>query len=99
MELEAVVGAHRVGLIGQSGTMEGSEQPVAAAVTGEDAAGAVRPVRRWGQADKNDACFRIAEPGNRTPPVHLIGEGGTLLGGDPFPPLDKPRASPTGDNV
>ena len=101
VQLQPVVSAHRVRLVGQSGAMQSAEQPVTAAVAGEHAARPVRPVGCRGQPDNNDARLRIAKPGHRTSPVHLVGERRPLLERRPVPATrqaaDKPdkRRFPT----
>ena len=48
---EPVVHVRRGRLVGEAGGVQGAEQPVAAAVSGEHATGAVRPMRRGRESD------------------------------------------------
>ena len=58
---------------GTSGSVQGSEEPFAAAIASEYASRAVGPVSRRGQADDEHLRVRIAESRYRPPPVLLIG--------------------------
>src|SRR4029453_3333267 len=68
------------------------EEPVAAAVTGEDPAGAVASVRRRRQSDDGDAGVGRAEPRDRPAPVVLVAERGALAPRPLLPPRDQARA-------
>src|SRR5215218_9497273 len=92
-EGEAVVAGHRGRLVGEDGAVEAGEQPVAGAVAGEDAAGAVAAVGGRGQAEDEQAGRRVAEAGDRAAPVLLVAEGGPLLPGHLLAPGDQPGAA------
>ncbi len=74
--------------------MEGAEEEVAGAVAGKEAAGAVGPVRRWGEAEHDYAGVRVPEARYGTAPVLFVRVGGLLLASDPLAPLDEARAAP-----
>ena len=76
--------------------MHRGEQPVARAVAGEHAPGAVGAVRRRRQAEHVDARLGVAEAGRRAAPVLLVGERGALLARHLLAPLDQPRAGAAG---
>src|SRR2546428_6305342 len=79
--------------------MQSREQEVARSIAREDAPRAVPPVGGRGEADDSDPRARIAEPGDRTAPVLLVGEAGHLLPGDLFAPGDQPWACPADDHL
>ncbi len=72
--------------------MERAEEEVAGAIAREDAAGAVRAVRRRREPHDHDAGERVAEPGDGLAPVVVTLEAGALVAGDCLPPIDEPRA-------
>src|SRR5215207_3312841 len=92
-EGEAVVGRHRGRLVGEAGTVQAGEQPVAGAVAGEDPAGAVAAVGGRGQPEDQQRGRRVAESGDGPAPVLLVAEGGPLLPGHLLPPGDQPGAA------
>src|SRR5207237_790926 len=69
------------------------EEEVAAAVAGEDAAGAVRAVGGRGEAEDEDARRRVAEARDRAAPVLLVGERLAPYTRDLLAPLDQPGAA------
>ena len=69
------------------------EQPVARAVAGEHAAGAVAAVCGGREAEHVDARGRVAEARHRPAPVVLVAKGGALLARHPLAPLHEPRAA------
>jgi hypothetical protein len=79
--------------------MQRTEEPLAAAVAGEHASGAVRPVRTRRQTDDDQASAGVAEAGNRPAPILLVGVCGAPLGCDPLSPLDEPRTTTALDEV
>src|SRR5207244_5619637 len=91
-EPEAVVAALARGLVGEAGAVKRAEDPVAGAIAGEDAAGAVPAVGGRREPDEQHRCPRVAEPGNGTRPVVLVAIGGPLLATDRLAPVDQPRA-------
>ncbi len=97
-QLEAVAGRDRLGLVREARAVEGGEQPVARAVPGEDAPGAVAAVRRGGEAEDVDPRRGVAEARHRPAPVLLLGVGGALLARDPLAPLDEARAGAARDD-
>ena len=71
-------------------------EPVAGAVAGEHAAGAVGAVGGGGEADDRQPRRRVAEAGHRAPPVVLAAEAARRVGRACLAPLDQPRAAPAG---
>ena len=94
VELEAVVAADAVRLIRVAGAVEGAEEPVAGAVAGEDAPRAVAAVGSGRQAEGHQLGARVAEAGQRAPPVGPFAKGGALLLRDLLAPPDEARALP-----
>src|SRR6266498_3224241 len=91
-QLQPVVAGDRGGLVGEAGAPQRGEQPVAGAVAGEDAAGAVAAVGGGRQAEDEQARGGVAEAGHRPAPVVPVPEGGALLPGDLLAPGDQARA-------
>lgn len=93
---QGVVAVFACRLVGQPRAVQRREKKIAAAITGEDAAGAIRPVRARGQADEPDACVLVAEAGHGFGPVCFVGVGAAL--GLPHLPaiLPQPPATPAG---
>ena len=81
-------------LVGEARAVHRGEQPVARAVAGEHAPGAVAAVRRGRQAEDEHARRRVAEARDRAAPVLLVGERGALLARDLLAPRHQPRAAP-----
>ena len=90
---QPVVRRHARRLVGVAGPVQGGEQPVARPVAGEHATGAVPPVGGRRQPDDQQAGGRVAEAGDRTSPVVLVGEGGPLVPRHLLPPRDQPWAT------
>ena len=85
----------------EPGPVQRGEQPVAAAVPGEDPAGAVAAVRRRGQPDQQDPGVRRTPRGHRPSPVQLSGVRRPYRDpslGDVLPPGDQPGAGPAVDD-
>ena len=79
--------------------MEGGEQHVAAAVAGEDAAGAVRAVGGGRQAHDHQPGARVAEPGHRAAPVLLVQERAPLHAGHLLAPRHQAGAGAAADDL
>ena len=92
-ELQAVVGGDRRRLVGEPARVQGGEEPVARAVAGEHAAGAVGAVGGGRQAEQADARVGVAEAGHGAAPVLLVGKRRALLPRHLLAPLDEPRAA------
>ena len=75
------------------------EQPVARAVAGEDAAGAVAAVRRGREPGDSTRACGIAEARDRPAPVLLVAERGPLLARDVLAPVDEAGARPALDDL
>src|SRR5262249_1538108 len=60
--------------------------------------GAVAAVRRRGQPDDQQARPRVAEPGDRPPPVLLVFEAAHLVARDAAAVTAQPRAALAGDH-
>lgn len=71
-----------MGLIGKSGLVQGSVQPIAATVAGEHSAGSIRTVSCGGQADDEQVGHRIAEVRNGQAPVFPFLKGSPLGSSD-----------------
>jgi hypothetical protein len=78
--------------------VEGGEEKVTRAVAGEEAPRPVGPVCRGGEAEDDYVCVRVAEAGDRKPPVVLVRVGSPLLAGYLLAPGHKPRTAPAGDH-
>ena len=72
------------------------EQEVARAVAGEHPTGAVAAVGRGREAEDEDRAPRVAEAGNGSRPVVLVGERRALLAADLLTPRDQARARAAG---
>ena len=81
-------------LDGQPDPVQRGEEPVAAAVSGEDAPGPVAAVRRRGESHDQDGGLLGAPAGDRAPPVRLVGEGPALVAGDLLAPGHQTRTGP-----
>src|SRR5262249_39798391 len=90
----AVTRARRGRLVGEARARKCREQEVAGAVAGEDAPGAIAPVRRGGQPEQQQPGRRITEARQRAAPVLLVRERGPTLSRDLLPPGDQTRAAP-----
>ena len=75
-----------------TGPVQRSEEPVAAAVAGEDPTGAVGTVRGGRQPDDEHLRGLVAEARRWSPPVGLIGERRPLVPRHLLTPLDQARA-------
>ena len=62
--------------------MQGAVEPLAGAIAGEDAAGAVGAVGAGREADDDEARGGIAEAGDGAGPVGVGGVGGALVATD-----------------
>jgi len=60
-EFQTVIAMNGVGLIGETGGVKRSVEPVATAIACEYSAGSIAAVRRWCQADNQKTRVRIAE--------------------------------------
>ena len=83
-------------LVGVAGAVQGGVEPVARAVAGEHAAGAVGAVGGRREADDRQPRRRIAEAVQRPRPVVLALEAARRVGGARLAPLDQARAAPAG---
>lgn len=97
-ELEAVVSRHGGGLVGEACAVEGAVEPVAATVSGEDAASSVAAVGSGGEADDEESGVGGAEAGDGFAPVGFGGESFDFVLGDLFAPLDEAGAGAAGDD-
>ena len=86
-------------MIGESGPMEGPEQPVSGAIPGEYPSRAVGAMRGRSESNHNQARMRIAKSRNGSAPIHIIAVGQTLFECHLLSPLDKARAGPTPHDV
>src|SRR5690606_39908816 len=88
--------------VGEAGGVHGAQQEIAGAVeavAGEDAARAVRAVRRRREADDEDAGLRVAEAGNRTRPVGVVPIRGAARLGDRRAPRPQARTALARDDL
>jgi len=98
-ELEAVVDAGAGWLTGETGVEEGLVEEVAGAITGEDAAGAVGAVGSGGEADDDEAGFRVTEGGYGAAPVIVAEIGPAFHAGDGLAVFAEARALVAGDDL
>ena len=98
-EFQPVVPRHAGGLIREARAMQRGEQPIAAAIASEHAAGPVPAMRRGREPDDQDARVRVAEAGYRPTPVVLVTERSALVFGHDLAPLDEARAREAVDDV
>src|SRR5439155_217843 len=96
---QAVIPAHRRGLVRQPAPVKGREQEVTGPVAGEDAPRAVPAMRGRRQAQEQDPCRRIGERRHGPPPVRLAGEGGPLLPSHLLPPCHQSGAFSAGHDL
>src|SRR5205809_8010766 len=82
-------------LVGETRAVQRGEQPIARAVTGEDAPRAVAAVGRRRQAADQQARPRIAETGDRLAPVFLVPKSRALRAGNLLAPGDEARTGAT----
>ena len=87
------------GLIGQADAVHRAIQPVAAAITGEDAPGPIGTVGRRRESENQNACRRIAEAGDAATPVVLVAIRGSFLTGRLLTPRDQPWTTSTRTHV
>jgi hypothetical protein len=98
-EFQSIVAIFRCGLICEARFVQGSKEPIAASVTGEDSAGSISAVSGRRESDDQDSRGSIAEAWDRTAPVVLIPEAPDFFLGDAFAPFDQPRTLPTFDDL
>jgi len=96
IEAQAIAGADGGGLVRETGAVHRAVEPITRAVTGENAAGAVRAVGGGCEPEHVDRGVRVAEAGHWPAPVLLVREGGALLARDPLAPFDQARAAAAG---
>src|SRR5207245_5284046 len=90
-----VVGAHRLRLARESRLPERAEEPVTAAVPGEDAPRAVAAMSGRREPDQEQTRARVAEAGQRARGVPLAAEAARRRLGHGLPVGDESRAAPT----
>src|SRR6185437_5938716 len=98
-QTEAIVAMRGSGLIGEASAMQGGKQPIAGAIAGEDAAGAIAAMRRRSEAANQQPCFGIAKTRHRSAPVGFLAEGGTFLARHLLAPLHQARTGATSNNL
>src|SRR5438105_8499547 len=79
--------------------MECGKEKIAAAVAGEDAPGAVRPVRRRRQADDPDARGWLTKTRNWLSPIVPVRKCAALLSGDALAIAAQAFAARAGDHL
>src|SRR5215475_12484351 len=79
--------------------MESRIEEVPRAIAREHAPGAVRAVSPRREAHDHEARLRIAEAGNRAPPVLPVAVHRALLAGDALAPRDEARARAAPDDL
>ena len=97
--MQAIVAASGGRLVGQAGAIQGGIEPIAGAVAGKDAAGAVAAVRGWSETADQHARPDFAEAGDGPAPVFFILEGGTFFPRYLLAPAHQARTQSTGDNA
>ena len=98
-EDEAVVARGGGGLVGEAGAVQRAIEPLARAIAGEDAAGAIGAVGAGRQADDDEAGGGIAEAGDGARPVGVGGVGGALVAADGGAPCDQALAATAVDDA
>ncbi len=98
-KLQAVIPPPRLGLIGETGLEEGSEEEIAGFVASEDPARSVSPVGRGREADYENPRPRVAEGRKRPPPVRFSPEPARRILRGELPPGDESRAAFAGDDL
>src|SRR4029453_4802770 len=94
-QLEAVAAADRSRLVRKAGGVQRLEEEIAAAVAGEQPAGAVAAVRGRSEADDPQASAAVAEPGQRAAPIFLVLIRAALVARHLFAVRDQPRTAAT----
>jgi hypothetical protein len=79
--------------------MKRAEQKIARAVTGEDTAGPVAPMRGRGQTDDQQPGIRVPEAWNRLSPVRQVTEGPSSDSGDPAAEFPQTGTTGAGDQI
>jgi len=95
---EAIIPSGAAGLAGEARAMESGEEKIAAAVAGEDAAGAVGAMGAGCKADDPEGRIRIAEARDGFTPIFESGVGAALLAGDVFTIGSQTRAAGAGSD-
>src|SRR6185436_4787733 len=90
---ETVARSRRRRLAGEACSMERRVEPVARIVTGEHAAGSVRPMGRRRETPDQNTRLRITETRNGPTPIRLIAEGAALGPCDSLAMAPQPWAS------
>src|SRR5262245_9268222 len=98
-ELQAVASVNGSRLVGKAGLEECPVKPLAAAIAGEHAAGAVGAVGGWSEADDQEVGLRRAEVRHGTAPIIVVQKGPPLFGCDLPAILAQPRAALAGDDL
>lgn len=99
LQCKPIAAMHRGRLVCDSGAKEGREEPVAAAVAGEDAPCAIAAVGSGRESDDQTIRLGVSEVGDRPAPIWLILECPALLLRNPFSPRDKSRTPEAADNI
>ena len=97
-ELQSVIPADRVGLVGEPEAVQGLVQPVTAGVPREHPPGPVASVCGGGEPHDQKTGSMIPEPRHRSAPVGPVAELPLLLLRDQAAPGAEPRASLAGDD-
>ncbi len=98
-EFQSIVRRSCRRLIGEAGPMERPIQPLAATVAGKHPACSIRTMRRWGKADDQQSCRRIAEIRHGPAPILPIGKACSLRHRHVLAMRNQPRASLARDNA
>ena len=88
-----------MGLVGETGAVQGAVEEVAGGIPGEHAPGAVGAVRAGRQADDQDARRVVAKTGDGPAPVFLVAVGALALPRDALAVGRQARAQPAGDDL
>jgi hypothetical protein len=94
---KTVIPTDGLGLICQSGPVQGGIEPVARTVTGKNPSRSVATMSGGRQAADEDARTRIAKARKGLPPIFLISKCGSLFARDLLAPTNQPGA-PFADN-
>jgi hypothetical protein len=94
-EFQSVISPNRVRLIGESGGVKGSVEPVAAAIPGKYSAGPISPVRRRRQADYQQTRLGVAKAGEWLRPIGFTQVPLRRIARHLLAPAHQPRAFAT----
>jgi hypothetical protein len=96
---QAIIGARGSWLIGETGAIQQAKKKITGAIAGKHPAGAIAAVRRGRQAKNEKFGVRIAESGDRAPPIRPIAISAPLGVSHALAILNQTRAAPARDDL